>query len=192
MESNGDNLVPGTRIHQQPSNPASSGELALSDAELRRIMMRRIARCDALDHASRCPFQLLKGLSYASSLTMVNALKREEMISLLKSECECGNGPGCGLPNNHPAAGLMTGNDDSAIKPSTDRNLSLCLLLLPVYCGLILLVGLMFALVDLMIFLAHQSSRLAGKIFQREQTHGVSGSDGWNKAGQIKARAANT
>lgn len=102
MELNGDDLVPETGIHQQPSNTSSSGELKLSEAELRSIMMRRISRCDAYDHASRCPFQLLKGLSYASSLGMVNALRREDMISLLRTECECGNGPGCGLSKNLP------------------------------------------------------------------------------------------
>ena len=163
MESNGENLVPGTGIHQQTNNTSSFGELTLSDAELRRIMMRRIARCDAYEHVSRCPFQLLKGLSYAASLNMVNALKREDMSSLLKSECACGNDPGCSLPKS-PAASLVGGNNEcSAIKPPTDRHLSLRLLLLPVYCGLILCVGLMFMLVDLMAFLVAQSLQMAGE-----------------------------
>ena len=60
-----------------------------SRLKLRELMMRRIEKCSTLERQPDCPFYLLKSLTYASYLNLVNGMDHETMVLLLQSKCEC-------------------------------------------------------------------------------------------------------
>ena len=59
------------------------------DFELRETILQRILACRSSGFDDHCPFQLLKKLSHAATLSMISSMDRKTMLKLLKVECPC-------------------------------------------------------------------------------------------------------
>lgn len=62
---------------------------AESDEELRDMAVKMLEACPLGKHHCQCPFRILSGLSWVAARSILNDMKREQIIDFFELERQC-------------------------------------------------------------------------------------------------------